>query len=330
MKAKLIKQLFSAIANSDEEALYQLKSVVIEEEKKKGHTLLAQELENIQTKDFNKSCQKSQKTFTVSTSKKPQSLIELSNYNPLVKIIPREKLRHHLILQKAIETRFQTIEREYAGRERLAHHGLSYKQKILLYGFPGCGKTLSAERLSWNLGLSLLKINFELFFSFSSLDEILNNLRLIFQQASRQPCLLFFDECNLSQDYPEIDKINRFVNITLELFDEYQVDSVMLVAAINLQQSTNISSISSSRRFDEIIEILNPEEKEIENILRQIFLTSGVEIGSINWGEVTEKMKKFSVAQTVKVAENAAKIAILDREGLLLQEHLISAIKHIK
>ncbi len=29
---------------------------------------------------------------------------------------------------------FQRIEREYAARDRLAHHGFQYRQKILLYG----------------------------------------------------------------------------------------------------------------------------------------------------------------------------------------------------
>ena len=44
MKAELLKRLFRAIASSDTEAIDKLTYLVIEEERKKGHTLLANQL----------------------------------------------------------------------------------------------------------------------------------------------------------------------------------------------------------------------------------------------------------------------------------------------
>ena len=41
-------------------------------------------------------------------------------------------------------------------------------------------------------------------------------------------------------------------------------------------------------------------------------------------------MKDFSAAQAVRVAQDAAKRAILEREGLVIQEHLEEAIAEIK
>lgn len=114
---------------------------------------------------------------------------------PLVTVIPREKLRYHMILPENVEKRFQRIEREYAARDRLAHHGLRYRQKILLYGSPGCGKTLGAERLAWNTGLPLLKVRFDAMVS-SFLGETASNLRIVFEEAAKNPCLLFLDECD--------------------------------------------------------------------------------------------------------------------------------------
>ena len=47
------------------------------------------------------------------------------------------------------------------------------------------------------------------------------------------------------------------------------------------------------------------------------------------WKSVVNKMNGFSAAQAVRVAQDAAKRAILDREELVLQEHLEAVIKEI-
>ena len=47
MKAELLKRFFRAIASSDQEAIDKLTYLVIEQERSKGHTLLADQLENI-------------------------------------------------------------------------------------------------------------------------------------------------------------------------------------------------------------------------------------------------------------------------------------------
>jgi hypothetical protein len=50
MKGELLKRFFRAIASSDQEAIDKLTYLVIEEERSKGHTLLADQLENITKK----------------------------------------------------------------------------------------------------------------------------------------------------------------------------------------------------------------------------------------------------------------------------------------
>jgi hypothetical protein len=47
MKAKLLKRFSRVIASSDQEAIDKLTYLVIEEECNRGHTLLADQLENI-------------------------------------------------------------------------------------------------------------------------------------------------------------------------------------------------------------------------------------------------------------------------------------------
>ncbi len=47
MKGELLKRLFRAIASSDQNAIDKLTYLVIEDERKKGHIVLASQLENI-------------------------------------------------------------------------------------------------------------------------------------------------------------------------------------------------------------------------------------------------------------------------------------------
>jgi SpoVK/Ycf46/Vps4 family AAA+-type ATPase len=247
--------------------------------------------------------------------------------HPFIVTIPRERLRHHMILSHIVEDRFRRIEREYVARDRLAHHGLRYRQKILLYGTPGCGKTMGAERLAWNTGLTLVKVRFDAMVS-SFLGETATNLREVFETASQTPCLLFIDECDAiaksREDVQEVGEIKRVVNTFLQLLDEYEASNGLLVAATNL---TKFLDEAVWRRFDDVIEVPKPTAMEIEAILKQTL--SSVEVGVINWEMLVQKLDKFSAAQIVRVAQDAAKRAILDREELVIQEHFEASIQDV-
>ncbi|MEG3435658.1 ATP-binding protein [Pannus brasiliensis CCIBt3594] len=333
MKGELLKRLFRAIASDDTTAIDKLTYLVIEEERQKGHTLLAEQLERIRK-------QRKSEVPTVEGAKKAaviapdtiQALQELPTNKrlnlPLVTFIPRERLRHHMILPEAVEKRFRRIEREYAARDRLAHYGLRYRQKILLYGSPGCGKTLGAERLAWNTGLPLLKVRFDAMVS-SYLGETASNLRLVFDKASENPCLLFLDECDSiaksREDIQEVGEMKRVVNTFLQILDDYEASSGLLVAATNLDKSLDSALW---RRFDDVIEVPKPGKDELQSILKQNL--SAIETGVIDWETIIQKMDGFSAAQAVRVAQDAAKRAILEREDLVIPEHLEEAIKEIQ
>jgi len=343
MKGEVLKRLFRAVASDDSQAIQGMLSIVVEGERKLGHTNLANQLESILRKSTNLA--KSENLLSGSVRENPSTPLEKAaskasdtraltllsskhRFNhPFIVTIPRENLRHHMILCDAVEARFRRIEREYAARDRLAHHGLRYRQKILLYGSPGCGKTMGAERIAWNTGLTLVKVRFDAMVS-SYLGETATNLREVFETAVTSPCLLFIDECDAlaksREDSQEVGEIKRVVNTFLQLLDEYEVSNGLLVAATNL---TKFLDEAVWRRFDDAIEVPKPTEREIEVILKQTL--SSVETGSIDWNSIIQKMINFSAAQVVRVAQDAAKRAILDREELVIQEHLEESIQDV-
>lgn len=343
MKGEVLKRLFRAVASDDSQAIQSMLSIVVEEERKLGHINLASQLEGILRKSTNLA--KSENSSLGSVRANPSTSLEKAaskasdtraltllsskhRFNhPFIVTIPRENLRHHMILSDAVEVRFRRIEREYAARDRLAHHGLRYRQKILLYGSPGCGKTMGAERIAWNTGLTLIKVRFDAMVS-SYLGETATNLREVFETAAASPCLLFIDECDAlaksREDSQEVGEIKRVVNTFLQLLDEYEVSNGLLVAATNL---TKFLDEAVWRRFDDAIEVPKPTEREIEVILKQTL--ASVEVGSIDWNSIIQKMINFSAAQVVRVAQDAAKRAILDREELVIQEHLEESIQDV-
>lgn len=76
----------------------------------------------------------------------------------------------------------------------LVTHSLTWPRRLLLYGFPGCGKTLLASAVAQECGLNFISVKG---------PEILNkyigqsekSVRDLFERAqAARPCVLFFDE----------------------------------------------------------------------------------------------------------------------------------------
>jgi AAA+ superfamily predicted ATPase len=343
MKGEVLRRLFRAVASDDSQAIQGMLSVVITEERKLGHARLADQLGAIlqkstrlanseqlslppQSKNALDTPSQSVPGSTAAQPLKPLSSNRRFNH-PFVVTLSRDRLRHHMVLSDTVEERFCRIEREYAARDRLAHYGLKYRQKILLYGSPGCGKTMGAERIAWNTGLPLVKVRFDAMVS-SYLGETATNLREVFETAAANPCLLFIDECDAlaksREDVREVGEIKRVVNTFLQLLDEYEVSNGLLIAATNL---TKFLDEAVWRRFDDVIEVPKPTDPEIRTILKQTL--ASVEVGSVDWKAIVHQLGGVSAAQIVKIAQNAAKRAILDREDLVIQEHLEASIQDV-
>jgi predicted NACHT family NTPase len=162
MKADLIKRLFKAIFSEDIVSLKKIAYIIISEERDLGHGKLASSLENISATEKPRFSVMSDR-FNHRSSTSGVTVLPTSKRNnaPLVSFVPREQLKHHMALPQDVEERLLSIEKEFVAKERLGKYNLLPKRKILLHGAPGCGKTMSAERIAWNLGLPLLKVRFD-------------------------------------------------------------------------------------------------------------------------------------------------------------------------
>lgn len=323
MNQELLIRLFRSIEGEHDDPVIKVASLIVEDENRKGHVKLAEKLKNILERNISSNQQfKSDlrtllpKGVTIPTDKR--------NNFPLATSIPREELRHEMVLPEEIEDKIQRIEKEYAAKERLALHGLKYRQKILLYGNPGCGKSMSAERIAWNLGLPFLKVRFDVIIS-SFLGETATNLSRLFDSLKNYPCVLLLDEFDIvgktrtnSQD---VGEMHRIVNILLMLLEEYNSQG-LLIATTNLD---NVLDQALFRRFDDLIEITKPHEPEIIRLMK-LTLSSIEKSKDIDWKYLAEKMNGISAALVVKIVNDAAKNTVIANQKILNQDYIEKSI----
>lgn len=328
MNADLYKRLFKAIFTDDLISLKKLADAIIAYERKKNHMVLADALEKIKQLGRNKNTFTTTYSNDLATGNGLNSLPTSKRNNmPLVSYISREQLKHHMILNDIVENRLSCIESEFAAKERLAHYNLLPKKKILLYGAPGCGKTLTAERLAWNLGLPLLKVRFDSLIS-SYFGESASNLRAVFDYCKKEPVVLLLDECDFiaksriaNQDVGEVPRI---VNMLLMLLDEYNSPG-LVIATTNLKISLDEALF---RRFDDVIEIPKPTKKEIKKLL--ITTLSAINVSKdVNWESLSEKLEGHSAANIVAVAQNVAKTCVLGGDKIVNNEHINRVLSDI-
>jgi peroxin-1 len=144
---------------------------------------------------------------------------------------------------------------------RYVHCTKPIHRRLLLYGYPGCGKTLLASAAAKECGLNFISIKGpELLNKYIGASE--KSVRDIFERASAaKPCVLFFDEfdsiapkryetCLLSPPIADSDTSNlkkksghdstgvtdRIVNQLLTLMDGAEgLDGVYVLAATRLE-----------------------------------------------------------------------------------------------
>jgi SpoVK/Ycf46/Vps4 family AAA+-type ATPase len=326
MNADILKRVVRAIADGSQNDLDRLADKIVEAERRTGHKRLADQLEAI-LKQPRKRVNGHKPTGDIDR-KLTELPLSRRNAESLATLLPTESLEHHMVLPTATEERFARIECEYAARERLWQHGLRPRKTILLYGPPGCGKSLGAKRLAWNTGLPLLKVRFDALIS-SYFGESAINLRSIFTAAKELPCVLLLDECDFiarsRTNTKDIGEASRIVNSLLQLMEDYDAPG-LLVATTNIESSLDPALF---RRFDEVFYVPLPSAEEIHKLLR--LTLSAVRLAEmVNWDRIVEQLSGASAAMVVKAAQDAAKAAVLGEKKGVTELLLLQAVAELR
>lgn len=83
------------------------------------------------------------------------------------------------------------------------------------------------------------------------------------------------------------------------------------------------------RRFDDVFQVPLPGKEEIRKLL-SLTLSSVEHAQSIKWDAIVDKLDGVSAAYVVRVAQAAAKTAVLSGKRIVEHEHFETAIAELK
>ncbi len=314
----LLRQLFRGYAKRDDPGFRSVAETIIKEERAKNHRLLADDLERIL---FNGGISGNERRIWENTYDIPK---DRERGFPLVEISEYSYDWDRLVVSTNTLGVLKQIAAEYHRKDLLAAAGLKPKQRVLLYGPPGCGKTLAAQVIAAVLVYPLVTVRFDAVVS-SFLGETAANLRRVFDFIQRGHWVVLFDEFDAigkDRDNPfEHGELKRVVNTLLLLMDAFRGESLLIAA-------TNHEGLLDSalwRRFEAIIPFSIPSEQDRILLLR-LFL-KGFDCSSLNLSEIGRRMKKATGSDIERVTIEAARLAVLDGRTAILEEDICSALK---
>lgn len=171
---------------------------------------------------------------------------------------------HEVILPAKIQEEILLYKKEYAYKDKLLEHGLTFRNRILLAGPPGNGKTMLAKALSSELKLPFVKIRYDAVIN-SHLGESEKNIMHIKQCLQNyDPCIVFFDEFDMiarsrSQSEQDVAEMRRMTNTLLIMMDEWP-QNIIFIAATNLKNSLDKAVL---RRFNLTLELENGTKTDV-------------------------------------------------------------------
>lgn len=301
-----LTRIFASHAAGDEDAFRQAAQEVIAEERRKSHGLLADQLES----SLNRRQPGRQKPLTVSSLRPlPTSRDETA----LFSIETPGTSLDDIVLRKRTRTLLEDIAREFRSASALHAHGIRPRNRLLLVGPPGTGKTMTAETLAGELGVPLLRVQVAAVVS-SYLGETARNLSSIFEYCRQGSWVVLFDEFDAlakeRADAAEHGELKRVVSAFLQLLDGFGGNSLILAAS----NHPALLDDAVWRRFDEVVGFDLPTQVEIAELI-QLKLRSTRH--KLKRRELARSMRGFSHAEVELICRDALRRAILDDRGVV-------------
>lgn len=229
-----------------------------------------------------------------------------------------------LVVGPEVQRRLNRLVREHREREKLEAKGLEPRRKFLFSGPPGTGKSMTAAAIAGSLGLPLFTIQLDGVIT-KFMGETAAKLRLIFESMQKARGVYFFDEVDALAtrrgSENDVGEARRMLTSFLMLLEE-DASSSIVVAATNHR---TLLDPAIFRRFHGVFSYALPSSEEARQVLRNHLLL--FESGSFQWEDIDAAAQGLSHADLTAAADDAARDAVLDHEGLMNTELLVLALK---
>lgn len=219
-RADLIVDLVKYAISGNKSMFKKVVEAIIAEERNKQHGILADKLENELHKAPLYDNSLNSNAFINN-----KSTLDYRAENLILEITPNKKISD-LVLSTEVSNLCEQFISEQFRVDLLRSYGLEPRNKVLLIGPPGNGKTSLAEAFAEALMLPLYVVKYDSLVG-AYLGETASRLRKLFDFASSRKCVLFFDE---------------FETLGKERGDTYETGEIKRVVSSLLLQIDNLPS----------------------------------------------------------------------------------------
>ena len=319
-RADLLKQLFRAYRDSDRETFMDVARCIADEERKKRHPALANELLRILNNGVVAAMPNLRGTFQPPPRDHEKKA-------PLLEIKYPDRFFQELVLHTGTEELLLKVMREFREWDVLEANGLRPSHKLLFCGPPGCGKTATAEAIATELGLPLVYVRFDSVVS-SLLGETASNLRKVFEYIHEETWVVLFDEFDAigrsRDDATEHGEIKRVVNAFLQMLDNFHGRSLLL-AATNFEQSLDPALW---RRFDEVVRFDRPTGSQIDELMKMRL--TAVRNPRVSTKRYVAQLEGSTFGDIERIAKDVLKSCALDGRTRLQADDVKKAMESHK
>jgi SpoVK/Ycf46/Vps4 family AAA+-type ATPase len=257
-RSDLLINLVKAGTLGDQPLFRKTVEAVIAEERGKNHTVLADRLVAAASPGRNNGHTNHQPT-----------LFPIGAANDLFfESTPRRSL-DELVLPEVVLTGCHELIEEQHRQDILRSYNLEPRNRVLLAGEPGNGKTSLAEALAHALMVPLVVARYDGLIA-SYLGETASRLKTLFEYVRTRACVLFFDEFDTigkeRGDVHETGEIKRVVSSLLLQIDALPAH-VVVVTATNHPE---LLDRAVWRRFQLRLELPRPTNKDIEAYISNV------------------------------------------------------------
>ncbi|WWC63375.1 uncharacterized protein I303_105975 [Kwoniella dejecticola CBS 10117] len=226
----------------------------------------------------------------------------------------------------------ECVEWPLTHRETFTRLGVEAPRGVLLYGPPGCSKTMTAKALATESGINFIAVKGpELLNKYVGESE--RAVREIFRKArAASPSIIFFDEIDAlgsarSDDHTHSGVLTSLLN---EMDGVEELSGVTVVAATNRPDVLD-SALMRPGRLDRILYVGAPDLATRKDIFRIRLSTMAVEPG-VDIDELALIAEGCSGAEVASICQDAALTAMNENldAPFVKKSHLIHSAKTVR
>jgi len=209
--------------------------------------------------------------------------------------------------------------------------GIKPPKGALIYGPPGCGKTLLARALATESGANMILVRGPEILS-KWVGESEKALREIFRKAkASSPCVVIFDELDSLARYKSSEEGGVSETILSQLLTEIEEGTSSRVVVIGISNRPDLidNSLLRTGRLDLVLYVPPPDEKGRLEIIK--ILTIKMPLASdINLQEIAVSTQNYTGADLAALCREAAVNAMQNNSNKINSSDFAAGLKNVK